>query len=373
MKYLFFSDAAVFGGHERVCLDVAEALSLYGEIVFAVSALNRVMVRSIEEKNEWARVIETDAVHKRGALYAAPFRLADQRSLETIISSENPDVIFLCQGRIETCAPQMFLLARANIPYVSILPFAHAVGEIKSHSWTRRWEDSLRGLYYRSPSAFIVPSAVGKAQLTQRGAIAPIHVLPNILQTAPSGRSTTITNILRCVGRIEFAQKRQDRLVELIARSPSSFSKYRIQFVGDGPDMTRLQKMIADLRLDTIVEAIGVLPRDQVLAEAAAVIMPSRFEGVPLTMLEALSEGVPVIGSDIDIFRSYLPAFAVDPFDDWQRLLQTIEVSLDHRNLGAWAALRKKILHDHAEERLADAVKTMITTGLPLISKRPMV
>lgn len=373
MKFLFFSDAAVFGGHERVCLDLSEALSAYGEIVFAVNASNRAMITSIKDNNGRTRVVETDSVHKKGALYAAPFRLSEQRSLEKIIFSENPDTIFLCQGRIETCAPQMFMLARANIPYVSILPFAHAVAEIKSPSWTRRWEDLIRLVYYRSPSAFIVPSVVASAQLIKRGATAPIHVIPNILRKTPSEKHKSTTNVIRCVGRIEFSQKCQDKLVKLIACSPHSFAKYKFQFVGDGPDMVNLRKMISDLRLDPIAQVIGVLPQEQVIAEAHAVIMPSRFEGVPLTMLEALSEGIPVIGSDIDIFREYLPPFAIDHFDDWKRLLETIEVSLDDRKFAIWAALREKILYDHARERLTHSIDNMMTAGLPLISKRSRV
>ena len=35
--------------------------------------------------------------------------------------------------------------------------------------------------------------------------------------------------------------------------------------------------------------------------------MPSRYEGVPLTMLEALSVGVPVIATDRDGMRDFLP------------------------------------------------------------------
>jgi glycosyltransferase involved in cell wall biosynthesis len=35
--------------------------------------------------------------------------------------------------------------------------------------------------------------------------------------------------------------------------------------------------------------------------------MPSRWEGVPLVMLEAMTYGVPILASDIDVFRHYLP------------------------------------------------------------------
>ncbi|WP_260928039.1 glycosyltransferase family 4 protein [Novosphingobium sp. 9] len=44
-----------------------------------------------------------------------------------------------------------------------------------------------------------------------------------------------------------------------------------------------------------------------VLAAADLMLMPSRWEGVPLVMLEAMTYGVPILASDIDVFRDYLP------------------------------------------------------------------
>jgi glycosyltransferase involved in cell wall biosynthesis len=50
-----------------------------------------------------------------------------------------------------------------------------------------------------------------------------------------------------------------------------------------------------------------------VLAAADLLLMPSRWEGVPLVMLEAMTYGVPILGSNIDVFRDYLsPANRID-------------------------------------------------------------
>ena len=54
---------------------------------------------------------------------------------------------------------------------------------------------------------------------------------------------------------------------------------------------------------------------DELMAAADVVLMPSRFEGVPLSMLEAMSLGVPVLGSNIDVFREYLPPDNVIDFE----------------------------------------------------------
>ena len=201
MKFLFFSDAQVFGGHERVCLDIARAISRHGSICFAFSNTNVVLKEHLARSVGWIKPVQVNARHKRAALYFAPFRVSDQNEILQLITAERPDVILLCQGRIETCAPQMLALWRAKIPFVSVLPFAHAVQEIKPTSRYRRWENIVRFLYYKFPSAFIVPSDAARRQLLARGAQAPIHILPNVLNPVGIVRAPGQTRVLRCIGR----------------------------------------------------------------------------------------------------------------------------------------------------------------------------
>jgi len=73
--------------------------------------------------------------------------------------------------------------------------------------------------------------------------------------------------------------------------------------VGDGPDEASLRALVAD-RDD--VRFHGWCERDRVraiLAGARALVLPSRwFEGFPITLLESLATGRPVIASDHGAF-----------------------------------------------------------------------
>ena len=124
--------------------------------------------------------------------------------------------------------------------------------------------------------------------------------------------------------------------------------------------------MISQFGLSNFVQVVGPLPRDMVLDGVAAVLMPSRFEGVPLIMLEALGAGVPFIGSDIDIFASYLPGIAIDAFEDPHQLVSSIEPSLDSSNRNIWVDLQKRILKQHSAQQLLEATDEMLGAGLPI-------
>ncbi|GAA4377127.1 glycosyltransferase [Actinomadura verrucosospora] len=97
-----------------------------------------------------------------------------------------------------------------------------------------------------------------------------------------------------CIGRLT-RQKGQDVLVAawpgVTARCPSA----QLAIVGDGEDLDRLRReRVAGVRFVPAVED----PRDW-LSASNLIVLPSRWEGLPLTALEALATGRPLVGTDI--------------------------------------------------------------------------
>jgi glycosyltransferase involved in cell wall biosynthesis len=71
------------------------------------------------------------------------------------------------------------------------------------------------------------------------------------------------------------------------------------QIVGTGPDEQRLQQNVADLGLTKQVEFLGVRPNPFPWYRAADLFcLPSRTEGLPNVLIEALACGTPVIAAD---------------------------------------------------------------------------
>lgn len=79
--------------------------------------------------------------------------------------------------------------------------------------------------------------------------------------------------------------------------------------IGSGSALKTYQRLCAELGISARVHFVGQLAHDDALAllrDSQAMIMPSRNEGLGLTVLEAGVVGVPVIASDIGPFREML-------------------------------------------------------------------
>jgi glycosyltransferase involved in cell wall biosynthesis len=73
-----------------------------------------------------------------------------------------------------------------------------------------------------------------------------------------------------------------------------------VHIVGDGPDRPAVEREIARHRLEERVVLLG--EREDVaglLASADVFVLPSRSEGMPMSVLEAMAAGLPVVASAV--------------------------------------------------------------------------
>jgi len=123
-------------------------------------------------------------------------------------------------------------------------------------------------------------------------------------------RNTARTNerfTILCVASLEI-HKGQKYLIEACAELCRRGLDFRCLLVGEGEDRPLLERQIRELGLDQRVQLLGRQPRHRVLelmAEAdvltlQSIMTPSGMsEGVPVSLMEAMASGVPVIASSI--------------------------------------------------------------------------
>jgi sugar transferase (PEP-CTERM/EpsH1 system associated) len=83
---------------------------------------------------------------------------------------------------------------------------------------------------------------------------------------------------------------------QIVARVPD----FRLRIVGDGPERSRLEGLIRELRLEGTVELLGErgdVP--ELLAQAGFFVTSTITEGISLTLLEAMAVGLPIVATSV--------------------------------------------------------------------------
>lgn len=314
---LIMQDSLDFGGHEAMFLRFLPAL-------IESRAFDRIAMRFPEGNTRLGQRLEPFAgatfeargwsFFKRGGEpYLADFRHLYARAFRNLVAAERPSAVLLLQGRIENCAVPMLAAPRDQF-VVSYVPMAHRMAEIGRAAVPG---DLVRRRLYGRPDRFIVPGRSIVAQIAAAGGRAPVAVVDNVVAPPPrpdrnAARAALEIGEDACValflGRLDVRQKGLDTLAAAIRRQAARLSGWTFLIVGAGDGAAMFHALGRELagRIDLRSIPWTDRPHD-VLAAVDLLLMPSRWEGVPLVMLEAMTYGVPILGSEIDVFRDFLP------------------------------------------------------------------
>ncbi len=185
---------------------------------------------------------------------------------------------------------------------------------------TDGWRNLVRG-YTACPRIEVLPNPV---ELPRReGPAVPTPGVPTVL----------------LVGRLD-ARKGVDVLLDAVPRVLERGPPARFVLAGDG--MVRsIRRQVWRRGLDDHVHLPGWLERperDDALRRAALLVLPSRNEGLPLSVLEAMAAGLPVVATDIEGHRSAIAhgrgGYLVPP-GDAAALARRLRALLDDAELRA--------------------------------------
>jgi len=113
--------------------------------------------------------------------------------------------------------------------------------------------------------------------------------------------------------------KGHDTLLKAFATAFCNKENVFLLCAGDGPLRREAEQLTHDLKISHQVQFLGNIPHAWTLLRAADIFtLPSRHEGLPITLLEAAALGLPVIASNIPEIKSLSPAnsWLLSPVDD---------------------------------------------------------
>ncbi|HPR63851.1 MAG TPA: glycosyltransferase [Thermoanaerobaculia bacterium] len=152
----------------------------------------------------------------------------------------------------------------------------------------------------------------------------------------PSGVEDGCGDVLRItqVGRLHRAKNHLFSL-KIASRLAEKKIPFTLQFVGDGPLKEEIEREIQTRNLQSFVTLAGEVDsvKDILQRETDLFIFPSRYEGIPLAVLEAQAAGIPCVISDAVpkdaiVVPEIVTRLPLDRMDLW---IETIQFLAVHR------------------------------------------
>lgn len=160
-----------------------------------------------------------------------------------------------------------------------------------------------------------------------------------------------------CIAKMRY-QKGVDVLLRAWQQVLEQIPEATLLLVGDGPQHDALQCLAGELGIASGVEFIGLCTDvAQQLRRARVAVLPSRWEGMPNALLEAMSCGLACVATRVsgseDVIEQGVSGLLVDP-EDPESLAEALLLLLKdvERSRRYGQAARQYIEQHHAFEKL---------------------
>jgi glycosyltransferase involved in cell wall biosynthesis len=339
---LIYTDAPVYGGHEMTLCDAIAGLEEKKEfeITIIIPRINERLGQRLSEIQTNFSVIESDFKTEAGDVFRVLLSTAKVRRLAKVIRPLHPDVIIVSQGAIGLSACGLGAARHLRTKLVSFLPMAHSVPYVRGkHSVDVKLQEFFYRHLYRIPDYFFTVCQSTAAMLQDQYSVSKDKIfvsyygvdhfeMPVMSYNKKNGNQLSSPKKIGIIGRVEFIQKRHDFFLRALAIS-DLITKADVFVIGDGPDIENCKALSGALGIGNSVHYTGWV--DDVAEwyqKLDAIVMPSRFEGLPLVLIEAMIHGVPVVASKVDGMKEFLPENWLFNLDDSEAMIDKLRTVL---------------------------------------------
>lgn len=282
------------GGVERMIVTIMNEMVRRGHDValFTWDPVDAVAFYSIDPSIDWYRLNMGDPSQKAG--FSARIKRAPQ--VRKLVLEFSPDVIVCFQG-----GPFKALLAYTlglGIPIVAAERTSPSLYEFVGRGMrAKRREHFLFRFASKITVQFDRYRTAYPQTLQSLIVETPNPVAQANLQAAPEQANEKGRYTLLSVGRLSF-QKNYEVLLKAFERIAHDFPDWDLLVLGEGEDREKLQTLIegSDVLLGRVNIPGAVSDVSKYYAHAHLFCLPSRWEGFPNALAEALAHGLPSVG-----------------------------------------------------------------------------
>jgi len=272
--------------------------------------------------------------------------------------ARRPDLVVVSQGGNHDGVFLAEVCRRLRLPYAIV---SHKASELY---WPPDWQlKTIAAVYRAARACFFVSEHNRRLTEEQLGFALPRAAVvrnPFLVPWEPRADWPDDRHgpRLACIGRLHPKEKGQDLLLRVLARPHWRDRPLSVTFYGDGLQRASLERMARNLGLANVTFAGFVRDVAAIWNDHHGLILPSRCEGLPITLVEAMLSGrVPIVtdvGGSAEIVDDGVTGYvaaapAEDALDD--AMSRAWDERHRWREIGAAAAARIRTLVPREPER----------------------
>ena len=288
MKILQVIPYFCFGGAETMCENLTYALTKLGHQVCVVSLY--------DERTPISQRMEAAGVRIRYLDKKLGLDISMVPKLVKIMKAEKPDVVHTHLDVIK------YTVAAAKL--AGVKKCVHTVHNVAEKEAEGRLQKLINGFYFTQgwsvPVALspLVRRTIESFYGIEAGRVPVIYNGVDLSRCMPKESYADVRKLIH-IGRFN-EQKNHKRLLEAFSLFEKQYPEAELFLLGDGELMENTRQYAEELKLSSRVHFLGsqsnVYPY---LYDADLFLLPSDYEGMPMTIIEAMGTGLPIVATRV--------------------------------------------------------------------------
>jgi len=280
----------LIAGAEIMCENLINELVKEDNIdinVVSFFTKNTEITKRLEKKG--IRIIYLDK--KKG------FDITMFKKLKEIITLYEPDVIHTHRYALEYIVPTVRLLIRKKI---KIIHTVHSIAEKEVPKWLRVFQKNWFKQRIVNPVAIsecVKQSIIDVYNLESEDI--PIVYNGILLENCIPKKNYSLNNNILHIGRF-CDVKNHTELIDIFYELSQKYPNMNLLLIGDGPLLNTIKDQVKNLNIENKVHFLGVQENCfKYLSTSDIFILPSKYEGMPMTIIEAMGTGLPIVSRPV--------------------------------------------------------------------------
>lgn len=248
------------------------------------------------------------------------------------------------------------------------------------YGWAKRISWRLTVKYYNRCDLVLSPTRSLAEVLQKSGLHKPFAVVPNFIDTqlfrpaaAPNQREKIKKSFglngrsLVYMGRVSY-EKSIDQVIRAFALMHQQEPDLKLMIIGDGPERKKLEKLAEQLGVKNNVIFTGFLYKEELVRALQAndiFLTASKSENMPLSVLEAMAVGLPIITVREkglgEIVQENVNGFFARTDDPADLAQKTLKLLADPARLEKFSAASRALALEYSHEKVASLLEDSYT------------